>query len=213
MVDDASTDDTSNICGILSNEITNLIFLKMQQNSKQSTATNKGLEIARGKYVLMTDDDCMPDPTWIQEMVIALQYHPVVAGCISTKTDNYTVLTENISQFHRFMDGKHARNVVFIAGANMAFHKEVLNQVGNFEPRAPNPDTNLIFRVKKAGIPVWFHPKAVITHAPQKGSFKNIIKQTIRYSSNTILLRNQYAEQLKTPFFLRSSVWLIVYPH
>ena len=210
VVDDASTDDTKHTCQQLCKTVPNLIFLSMETNAKQSTATNKGLEIARGKYILLTDDDCIPDPDWIQQMYLALQEHPVIAGCIKTEADNYTELTENISQFHRFMEGMKEREVGFIAGANMGFHKEVLDKVGNFEPRAPNPDTNLILRVRKEGYPVWFYPKAKITHAPQKGGFRNIIKQTIRYSSNTILLRNKYAEMLSTPYFLKNSLLLIL---
>lgn len=210
IVNDASTDTTEQICREYQQKIPNMIYLKLDKNSKQSTACNVALNYAKGKSVIFTDDDCLPESNWVEEMAKLLEVHPIVAGAIRTTTRNYTVLIENISQFHPFFECKPERKVDFIAGANMGFQRWVLDKIGFFEPGAPNPDTNLILRARNEGIPIFFSPKPVITHSPQKGGFQNIVRQTIRYSSSTIVLRNNYAAILSTPIFLRNSFVILV---
>ncbi len=210
VIDDGSSDDTKGVCLRQKNTQSNLLYVKMDKNAGQCAAYNAGLAKATGKYILCTDDDCIPEPDWIAGMVSSLQHHPVVAGCILTPDTNLTVIAENISQFHPFWDGMHARKVDYIAGANMGYQREVLDRVGHFKEGFPIPDMELILRVRKAGIPVWFHPAAKIVHSPRKGNFGNLLRQTARYSSNTILLRDLYADILTTPFFLRNSLILMV---
>jgi len=210
VIDDGSSDETEAVSSLKKETLPNLRYLKLDKNAGQCVAYNHGLDLASGKYIVCTDDDCIPEPDWITEMVAALQSHPVVAGCILTPNSNLTVIAENISQFHPFWEGMKARKVDFIAGANMGFRREVLDRVGHFKEGFPIPDMELILRVRKAGIPVWFHPQAKIVHAPRKGNFGNLLRQTARYSSNTILLRDQNADILATPFYLRNSFILLL---
>ena len=38
-----------------------------------SGSRNKGLELAKGKYVFFTDDDCVVSPNWIEQGLISIK--------------------------------------------------------------------------------------------------------------------------------------------
>ncbi len=56
VIDDGSTDDTLNILCDLKERISNLIVIN-QYNSGQSEARNRGLDLAKGKYIMFIDSD------------------------------------------------------------------------------------------------------------------------------------------------------------
>jgi glycosyltransferase involved in cell wall biosynthesis len=210
LVDDGSTDHTEAIASKWRTVLPNLRYFRLEKNKGQSAAHNKGLHESSGEYLLFTDDDCIPDPNWIAVMSAALTEHPVIAGAVHTDSTKYTVISENISQFHPFQYGMKARRVEYIAGANMGFRREVFDKAGCFQVNNPIPDMELIMRVQQSGFPIWFQPESIVLHDPRKGNLVNLLRLAARYSSQTIIIRNQYAELLATPFILRNSALLLL---
>ena len=64
VVDDASPEglDLPDVPG-------HLRVLRQAQNGGPAVARNTGLAVARGTVVAFTDDDCSPDPTWLEELL------------------------------------------------------------------------------------------------------------------------------------------------
>jgi len=210
LVDDGSTDPTESIATRWCSVLPNLRYHRLETNMGQSAAHNKGLQESSGKFVLFTDDDCIPDPNWVAVMAKSLAEHPVIAGAVHTDSTLYTVIVENISQFHPFQDGMKARRVEYIAGANMGFRREVFDKAGCFKENNIIPDMELIMRVQQSGYPIWFQPESIVVHDPRKGNLANLLWLAARYSSQTIVIRNQYADLLGTPLILRNSNLLIL---
>ncbi len=67
VVNDGSTDDTLAICSRLASDDTRLVLLD-GSNDGVSSARNKGLQAARGEYVLFLDADDWVEPTWLEEL-------------------------------------------------------------------------------------------------------------------------------------------------
>lgn len=210
LVDDGSTDLTNQVAQQWCSKLPNLRYFRLEVNSGQSAAHNKGLREAIGEYLLFTDDDCIPAPNWVQVMSDHLSKHPVIAGAVHTNSSQYTVISENISAFHPFQYGMKPRKVEFIAGANMGFRREVFDQTGRFNENCLIPDMELIMRVQQSGYPIWFLPDSVVVHDPRKGNLLTLFRLAARYSSQTIIIRNQYAELLGTPIILRNSILLLL---
>ncbi|KHL96807.1 hypothetical protein QW71_05275 [Paenibacillus sp. IHB B 3415] len=70
IVDDGSTDDTQKVIRKYSNKL-NIVNIH-QSNSGIAAARNKALDAANGKYVIITDDDRIPSPSFISEHKTAL---------------------------------------------------------------------------------------------------------------------------------------------
>lgn len=66
IVDDQSTDNTSDIIAGLTKRFNNIIYLKNKRNRGPSASRNAGLRRAKGEILLFTDDDCLVPDNWIQ---------------------------------------------------------------------------------------------------------------------------------------------------
>jgi len=53
----------------------NMTLLR-QFNQGAAAARNLGATQARGRFIVFTDDDCAPDPHWLESLVRALTQHP-----------------------------------------------------------------------------------------------------------------------------------------
>ena len=71
IVDDGSTDDTTQVCAGLSP----LRYIHLEHNSGQTAALNRGLHEARGQFVAALDGDGQNDPADIPGMLAYLKAH------------------------------------------------------------------------------------------------------------------------------------------
>ncbi len=210
VVIDGSTDETLEVCNNWSGKYKNIKIIQLKINSGWSAAANAALKAACGEFICYTDDDCLPNPDWIEKMQTALQSSEIVAGGIDSFASDYQALAANISEFHPFM-GRGARmEVGFLAGANMGFHKSVLDKLGGFKNGCPIPDMELILRARLNGYKIDYYPDCRVLHDPKRGGLMQKLYHSSTYSSYTIQLRNEYMELLHTPFFLKNRWWLLV---
>ena len=70
LVDDGSTDTSSNICDKYAEEHENITAIHIP-NSGPATAKNEGLKIAKGNYIAFTDSDDKMEPLMLYKMVTA----------------------------------------------------------------------------------------------------------------------------------------------
>ena len=82
LVDDGSTDGSSNICDCWSKKDSRIKVIH-QSNSGVSTARNNGIDAASGEYITFVDSDDYVDESYLQEMINATKKSPcdiVVSG-------------------------------------------------------------------------------------------------------------------------------------
>lgn len=77
LIDDGSQDNSLAICRSLAQEDSRIIVLS-QLNEGASSARNRGLEIARGEYVMFVDSDDWIEPDMIGRMVNVIRDNPEV---------------------------------------------------------------------------------------------------------------------------------------
>jgi glycosyltransferase involved in cell wall biosynthesis len=66
VINDASTDATAEIASRPS-----VRLITLERNQGHGHTLNVGLAEAQGRFMVMTDDDCVPPPRWIQELALA----------------------------------------------------------------------------------------------------------------------------------------------
>ena len=132
-------------------------------------ARNRGLEIARGRVAVFTDDDCRPRPGWVEALIARVSTSPPVAAGGRTfngrpanpYADTAQVVLDLIAR-HEYLCSGEPR---FFASNNCAYPTDALRAIGGFdESFLTAEDRDLIRRWRAAGHSTTFVADAVIDH-------------------------------------------------
>ena len=136
VIDNASTDETPQV--VQQAQLPNLIVRYLREPKPgKSHAYNLALQEAQGQVLLCTDDDVRPLGEWIQGMaapILSGQFQALVGGVqIAPHLDRPWMKTN-----HRWCMGStecvNVQHPEGMIGANMAFSREVLVRVPEFDP-------------------------------------------------------------------------------
>ncbi|MCR4691191.1 MAG: glycosyltransferase family 2 protein [Lachnospiraceae bacterium] len=202
VVDDASTDDS---CRMVREEFPGVTLLRLSENGGFAHAVNVGIRAARTDYVLLLNNDTVPEPDFVTEMEKTLssgiRLFSVSAKMLSMKDteviddcgDLYTALGwavargkgEDRIRFSR-------RDLVFAAcGGAAIYRKKLLEHLGGFDEAhfAYLEDIDVGYRARIYGYRNAYCPTAVVYHAGSatSGSRYNTFKVSLS-SRNSIYL-------------------------
>lgn len=177
VVDDGSTDKTAELESLIEG-ITVVHFATPQRFIR---ACNKGVEYARGDYIVLLNNDTEVTNGWLDALLDAFKRFDNV-GIAGAKLlypdgrlqDAGGVVWHNGNPWNygnsqnpwepRFC---YARQADYLSGAALMISREVWQKVGGLssylEPMYFE-DTDLAFKVREAGYSTWFIPEAVVYH-------------------------------------------------
>ncbi len=175
VVDDGSTDGTADI---IKDYPVKYIY---QKNQGPAAARNKGAKQARGDIILFTDSDCVAANNWIEEMVRPFQSTEVVAvkGVYRTNQKSLTARFAQIEFEERFEMLKKVKSIDMVDTYSAAFRREIFLKEGGFDesfPVANNEDTELSYKISKAGYKMVFNPNALVYHLNHPDSIKKYFR-------------------------------------
>jgi glycosyltransferase involved in cell wall biosynthesis len=187
IVDDGSTDNTSDVVKKLQEEISLPVIKYFRQENKGPGAVrNLGIKNSQGPIIAFTEDDVIVDKNWIKA---ALPYfkQPDVAGVDGlTKWEG----VENL----RLFSGNDKRNFI---PCNIFYRKAIIEEIGGFDSRFYNShfqlyfreDSDLAFSVLERNWKIVHVAQAVVTHPALHHSFGNVIRSTKRYYFDPLLYK------------------------
>jgi glycosyltransferase involved in cell wall biosynthesis len=173
--------------------------LRRVQEPKQglSNARNCGIQAARGRYLLFTDDDTRPDKAWVQAVFETFEASScdAVGGKVELlwpAARPHWLADELLSTLAGVDYGPHEINLTPERpplGANIAFKKEVFEKVGLFNPHLGRigakllggEETDLFKRLIDAGMTGRYQPRAVVSHALESERLRKAYFRKIYY--------------------------------
>lgn len=187
LVDDGSTDDTPSIAA----RFPQVRYIR-QENHGLSYARNVGASQATGEVVVYTDADCVADEDWLRCLMQAMrdQGVPAIGGPnITPHSDGWSarcVAASPGNPSHVMFDDRHAEH---IPGCNMAFRRDVLTELGGFDPqfRAAGDDVDFCWRLLDHGGTIGYAPGAFVWHH-RRETVTAYLKQQIGYGRAEALL-------------------------
>jgi glucosyl-dolichyl phosphate glucuronosyltransferase len=139
VVDNGSTDSTEATVAAITLPNMPVRYFR-EPHMGQSHARNAGIASAHGSIILFTDDDVRVPPNWVEGMcgpILADRADAVAGGVVFPPRIAYALSKEPFSTRRgwyastEYLDPDHPAAMI---GANMAFHRRVLERVHGFAP-------------------------------------------------------------------------------
>jgi glycosyltransferase involved in cell wall biosynthesis len=153
--------------------------LLRQQNTGPAGARDHGVAKARGEFLAFTDDDCLPSPTWLQELVSALRDHPAALVGGSTFNGLKNDILAETSQFILEMVYEYfnsdSKNAYFFASNNIAVMRDNYISSGGFDAEFDLPaaeDREFCDRWRMLHRPLIWNQSAIVEHRHAQNIFE-----------------------------------------
>lgn len=182
LVNNKSTDDTELICKNFIDENPQLnCHYFIEYNQGLSHARNRGVDEAKGEYLVFLDDDSFAYPDYITNLKIFLRTHPDAKAAGGRIYPHYEsqrpkwmskyllslISTIDLGDKITFFKGRS-----YPIGANMIVHKSIFEKYGLFNVNLGRKGKNmegaeekdLFLRIKKDNIPIYYIPDVCIEH-------------------------------------------------
>jgi glycosyltransferase involved in cell wall biosynthesis len=172
-------------------------------------ARQAGVEAARGAIIAFTDDDCLPDPAWIEEMVAAFQRDRWLLGVQGRTLAQDGPLDAHAVRIERL-------NPLFQT-CNIAYRREAIERAGGFDPDFTGwfEDTDLGARIQGSG-PIAFTGSAVVVHqaVPRRTLSRDAWRRLIADECRLAARQPDFYRRVRgpSPAFTVAGRWLIGSP-
>lgn len=176
VVNDASTDSTLRRL----RRIDGIRIVNLENNVGFLGACNKGLESAKGEFVVYLNNDTQVQPGWLDALID--NFEDPTVGLVGAKLvypdgrlqEAGGIIFSDGSgwNFGHFEDPQgppfaYRREVDYVSGAAIAVRKSIVDVTGGFDERfspAYYEDTDLAFEVRRQGFSVIYEPNSVVVH-------------------------------------------------
>jgi GT2 family glycosyltransferase/glycosyltransferase involved in cell wall biosynthesis len=177
IVDDCSTDETAEAIP----RMPGVVYVRNETNSGFIASCNRGAEKARGNYLFFLNNDTLVKAGWLSALLdtFAEQHRTGIVGSKLVYPDgrlqeaggiiwqdgsgwNYGKFDDAAKPEYNFL-----REVDYCSAAALMIPKSLFASVGEFDSRyapAYYEDTDLAFKVRKAGYRVLYQPLSEVIH-------------------------------------------------
>lgn len=205
-------------------------LLTFAHNTGFSVAVNRGIVESRGEFVALLNNDTIVEPTWLYELVRALQEHPEIgsAGCKMLAYDDRSLLDGAGDGYrrgglpgrigHRERDtGRFdaPRYILGACGGAAIYRHELFDVVGLLDEEyfAYLEDVDFGLRAQSAGFKCLYVPSAIVYHlgcgTTGSGYSSLVVRLSAQNNWNTIV--KNIPDRLLIKFLPEILYWQLYY--
>jgi GT2 family glycosyltransferase len=163
------------------------LTLLTQLRRGPAAARNAGAAHARGRFLVFTDDDCEPDPSWLSNLATYFANAPdgLVGGRVinALPRNSYSAASQLLIDYFYSRQTSPLVRTPFFASNNLALPATDFRALSGFDPTFPLPaaeDRDLCDRWRQAGRPLLYGPRAIVYHKHSL-TFRGFWQQQVRY--------------------------------
>lgn len=208
VVDDHSSDSTAEVARSFPNA--RLLQLRDDEiNSYKKKALAQGINAAGNEWIVTTDADCLPQPSWLSTLAAFIQKTGAVfvAAPVNMNADSSILQTFQAIDFMilQGITGASVENkkLSMCNGANLAYRKDVFNDVSGFQgidDIASGDDMLLMHKIRQRypdRVRYLKSDRAFVSTEPMT-TWRGFINQRIRWASKA----TRYDDRLILPVLL-----------
>lgn len=219
VVDDASTDDS---LAFLKKNYPQIKVVVHQKNQRFAAACNSGVKAAKGKIVVLLNNDVSPRSDFLKPLLANFSDAKVFAvGCKERDVENRKVIWSGrgIMRFKRGLvvhwraRDQSRKTTSWVAAGSGAYDREKWLEIGGmdtlFRP-AYEEDRDISYRALKHGWKILFEPRSVVDHRHETTNIRVFGPQKIKIFS----FKNQFLfvwKNITDPDFLLSHLFWLPY--
>jgi GT2 family glycosyltransferase len=173
IVDNNSTDSTRAVAKAFCEQNPQRFHYVFEKTQGKTYALNRGIRESSSEIVVFTDDDCVPEPNWLVNIVREFSSHPdlgILGGRIELFDSRDKPVTIRTWLDRRLLTAP-AAVFYFIAGCNLAIRRNILEAVGEFDSRLgpasrsdAAEDVDFIYRALRLGAQIEYVPDVLVYH-------------------------------------------------
>lgn len=189
-------------------------FIETDGPRPPAISRNIGLFAATGDIVCFIDDDCLPDPTWLEKLM-AMYTSPhveVVGGGMQfpTAAEGYWLRCDALASMYEYLEFRPAGLRKQLPSMNLSARRALLVNLGGFDedyPFASGEDAELCMRLRREGHNLYFEPGAIVYHLGWRKTAKTVWGHIYRYGQFSPWITPSLSDVVSPPFFFRH--WLL----
>ncbi len=164
----------------------NLHFCMLPVKSGPAAARNAGWQFAQAQLIAFTDDDCIPDPEWLESYLKAAQCS---VGDFTFTGSVQVPISHPPTDYEKNISGLATADFIT---ANCCCPKYILAKVGGFDPRfeaAWREDSDLHFKLLKYGAKIHKVTSASVVHPVRSAPWGISLKEQRKSMFNALLFK------------------------
>ena len=191
VVNNASTDDTAAILADFAQHAPVTVRMVYEPQPGLGRARNAGWRAAHAEIIAFTDDDCYPEPDFIDQ--IQQQFADPAIGFVGGRVELYDPedlpITIKVDKQPQFYPAYAFIGPGSLHGANFTFRKAVLTSMQGFDDCMgsgtpfPSEDCDAVYRALQTGLSGKYSPDVVVYHHHRRKTEADRIKIESSYLS------------------------------
>jgi len=212
VVDNGSTDDSVNA---IKSTFPDVIIISNKHNAGFSEANNQGIKAAKGKYIFMLNPDTYLFDSSVCKLIDFVKEKGNIIAAPKLLNENRTLQYSAWINKGLFVILQEACNLYVsayplekytephlvdnIKGAAMLFPKEIIEKVGYLDSSLfYMEDFDYCYRARKAGVSIYYYPKAYIIHYGEQSSNTNRNIATANFILSKLTFYKKYHSKFET---------------
>jgi glycosyltransferase involved in cell wall biosynthesis len=178
IVVDSSPDDATS--AIVRGQFPAVRYVHTPQRLLPHAARNHGACEARGRVLAFTDPDCIADKAWLTYLMAHHGNGPAMVGGAVGVMPGWWNRSVHAAKYPWWLPESEPGLRLEVPSGNVSVARAIWDSVGGFRGTYFSGDSELCWRVRRAGHPIVFEPRALVTHMPHPGPSPFVRERFVR---------------------------------